>query len=155
MQNRRRKNKAGKIESQIKLYVRKEEKDKEELLEFKYKPKEYLTLIYNKLQFDFKPLLLGFDIQHSAVENITTYLLDELIIVDYPDRLEIKKCDDIDKGIDAMLRFIPENVKREDLDINLKGSDKYISAFKNKLKKDSPIIKTPKKLQPRKKPRRL
>ncbi len=155
IQNRRQKNKAKQIESQIKLYVKKEEQNKEEIFKFAYRPKEYLRIIYDGLQFGFKPLFLGFDIQHSAVANITTYLSDELIIVDYADRLELKKCDDIDKGIDAMLRFLPKNVKLEDLDINLKGSDKYIAAFKNKLKKDIPTIKTPKKLQPKRKPRRL
>jgi len=152
MQNRRRKKKTE-IESQIKQYEKKKEEDKEELLEFKYKPKEFLAIIYKKLPFGFKPLLAGFDIQHSEVANITTYLSDELIIVDYPDRVEIKKCDDVGKGVDAIIRFLPDNVRFEELDVVLKGSDKYITAAKKKLENATPVIKRSKQPEVKRKRR--
>jgi len=79
--------------------------------------------------------------------NITTYLSDDLTIVDYSDRLEIKKCNDMEKGLETILRFLPKNLNFEESGIVLKGSSEYVTGLKKIMKGDTPTIKTQKSSQ--------
>ena len=60
----------------------------------------------------------------------------------------MKKCTDMEKGLDVILRFLPEGIKFDELDIILSGSSEYVAALKKKLEDSSlATIKIEKKRQ--------
>ena len=79
--------------------------------------------------------------------DISTYISDDIIIVDYPDTLEIKKCNDVSKGIDVISRFFPKNIPITKLDITYHGSKEYVDSFEKRMKESQVAVKAPKKSQ--------
>jgi len=52
-----------------------------------------------------------------------------VVLVEYPDRLEIKKCTEMDTALDILSRFIPNGKKLNELDLTLRGSEYFIEEF--------------------------
>ena len=148
--NLRRKKQEKLIESQLRNYKKKKNEQEERLERFVYKVSEIFKIKYNnepKLNLLSKPLLDGFEVQYSAMYNITSYISDDIIIVDYPDSLEIKKCNDISMGIDVISQFLPENISIDKLDITYQGSKEYVDSFEKRMRESQVAVKAPKKSQ--------
>lgn len=148
--NKRRRKQEKIIESQLRNYNRKANEREDVLDMFIYEVTDIFKIKYGKeCKFHAlsKPLLEGFKVQFSEMYNITTYISEDIVIVDYPDSLEIKKCNDVSLGIDLIRRFLPENISIEKLDITYEGSKDYINDFEKKMKENVSSKKVPKKYE--------
>ncbi len=134
--NSKKRKKKKQIESRIKNYKRIEKENTEKSTMFVYKLPEFLTILYGR-NSDFlmlpKPLLAEFTVECSAMYGITTYKSDNMTLVEYPDRLEIKKCTDIDKALDVLMKFMPAGKTMDDVGISLRGSELYIDGLKKRI----------------------
>ncbi|WP_415407979.1 hypothetical protein ACLHDG_05450 [Sulfurovum sp. CS9] len=148
--NRRRRKKEKMIESRLRNYKKKTKEQEESLLRFVYEVNEVFTIKYgkeSKFNSEWKPILVGFEVQYSAEFNITTYISDDIVIVDYPGSLEIKKCNDVSMGIDVISQFLPDNTSIDKLDITYQGSKEYVDNFEKRMKESQVAVKTQRKAQ--------
>jgi hypothetical protein len=148
--NLRRQKKEKIIESELKNYKKEEKVQTENFYKIIYKVPEIFKIKYSKdYKFNLQSNLLleGFEVQYSAEFNITTYISDDIVIVDYPCSLEIKKCNDVSKGIDVISQFLPENISIDKLDIIYQGFEEYVDSFEKRMKENQVTVKAPKKSQ--------
>lgn len=124
------------IESKLKNYKKKKIESEKLVHRYVCQVNELFKIKYGqacKFNLYSKPLLEGFEIQYSEIYNITTYKSNDIVIVDYPDSLEIKKCNNLSKGIDSIIKFLPANSSVDDLDITVHGSNEYVNLFNKKM----------------------
>lgn len=133
------------IRGAIETYKKEDKSKKEELLRFDYKIKEIFRM---ECLFDYtlpnpktNPLFRGFKVVRSKLYNITSYLSRDIVIVVYPDSLELKKCNDLSNGISLVLAFLEKYALKSDKRYVYYGDLTYQNEFEKRM--DLPITKPP------------
>jgi len=136
MENKKKKNKKSVLESCIKSYKRKKTDVEDNLKFFRYKVRLLLTIYCNVERERLKVEYLAnhFNIVRSEMYNITTFKSEDTTIVDYSDKIVLKKSALLSEDVSDMLKLVI--LKGWELDsLTISGDMKFVNECKKQIKK--------------------